>query len=367
MKRYNKWLGVWLSLVLLTVGCSAFRSTGPASGGTSTVAAINGNDYRQRAVALLQQGDYYGARQLLVEAYKHNPQNGATLFYLGLTLELLQKEALAFQVYARFVKLSANDPYRKFLQGRYHWLARGILSKQYRQARATTTEPVIPNQVVVLPFMVRSQTQEWQGMGRALAELLTWDLGVINRLHVIDGLQQQALFQALSISETTTLSGQLVHRVQEAAKSGQVIVGAVVEKQPGEVALTATVVDYRKGILPVVSVQGKLSDFFKLQKQLTLNLLKALDIRLTIEEREQLRYTPTTQWMALLPFGLGLTHEDQGDYDLAVFYYEQALGLDGQFRLARQRLDYSRTLQVVSGEAYQVLQLMGEYKISRAN
>ena len=365
-RRFNLFSIFWVGIGLLIISsCSASRNSKASILPQTNITNEGGSSEWQQGIILLRQGDYRAARQMFIEAYKQNPQDGGTLFYLGLTLELLNQKALALPVYGRFVQLPKTDPFREVLRGRYHWLVRGILETQYREAAEETPEEIVPHRVVVLPFMLRHSAPEWQGLGRAFAALITEDLSQISRLQVVDGLQQQALFHAIGVTENITLSGALVHKIIQAAKSGQVIVGTVVARPEGRIAITATVVHHRKGILPVVSVQGDQSEWFKLQKQLVLHLLKALDVRLTIKERDHLQLLPTRQWGALLAFGRGLTYEDLGDYDLAAFYYEQAFTIDSHFQVARQRLQYAQTLHLVSGQAQQVVQTMQGHKLSR--
>jgi len=351
-------------LALTFLACSS----GKLRNQPTTSAAMNSASFWQaQGIDALYAGDYTSARKYLIEAYKQQPKNPRTLFYLGLTFELLDKDMLAFQIYSRFVNLPAGEYFRQLMRGRYHWMAARILENQYRTA---ATKPVntywefVPGHVVVLPFYIQTDAEAWSGIGRALTQVITRDLEQISRLRVTADLEQRALFRALSLSENVPVNRAMVEKVQNAIGGGRVVVGSVSVRNGTMVQLRAAVIHPQSESLNFITRSGDITRFFHLQKELVLELIKQMDIRLTVQEREALHFYPTTSIEALRLFGLGLAAEDVGDYTTAEGYYQQAIAVDTGFFTAQHRLEYVRIMKLVSMPAPEVLHQLPAQKIS---
>ena len=353
-------------LFLVFLACSS----GGLRNRTGAPATVNhASSWQAQGIESLYNGDYTSARKYLIEAYKQQPKDPRTLFYLGLTFELLDKDMLAFQIYSRFVNLPAGEYFRQLMRGRYHWMAARILENQYRKA---ATKPVntywefVPGHVVVLPFYIQTDAEAWNGIGRALTQVITRDLEQISRLRVTADLEQQALFRALSLSENIPVNRAVVEKVQNAIGGGRVVVGSIAFRNGAEVQLRAAVIHPQTESLEFVTRSGDITRFFQLQKQLVLALLKEMDIRLTVQEREALHFYPTASIEALRLFGLGLSAEDVGDYAAAEGYYQQAIAVDAGFSTAQHRLEYVRIMKLVSTPAPELLHQLPAQKISAA-
>ncbi len=362
-----KWLGITLAGLFFIFSCAPF--TGSQTTANRSLIPADGNERQMlnQGMEALQSARYPEARQFFIEAYKLNPRNPKTLFYLGLTMEILGKPILAFQIYSRFVTFSTEEYFPRLMKGRYHWLARDILKKEYQEAARNprvNQKESIPNRVVVLPFFVQDSNGIWQGLGRGITDLITRDLEQINRLHVVSGLEQQALYQALSLSENSPASRSVVGRVQRAVPGAMVIVGNVQNINGSRFVLRASVLKPNTKVFLVEKVEGDFSELFDLQKQLVFRLLKQLDVRLTIQEREHLRFIPTSMVEAFRLYGIGLTAEDNLNYATAIEYYNQAVALDNQFSIARDRLQYVKIMNIISGSPHDILPRLATTSLS---
>jgi len=156
----------------------------------------------------------------------------------------------------------------------------------------------------------------------------------------------------------------MVEKVQNAIGGGRVVVGSVSVRNGTMVQLRAAVIHPQSESLNFITRSGDITRFFHLQKELVLELIKQMDIRLTVQEREALHFYPTTSIEALRLFGLGLAAEDVGDYTTAEGYYQQAIAVDTGFFTAQHRLEYVRIMKLVSMPAPEVLHQLPAQKIS---
>ncbi len=84
---------------------------------------------------------------------------------------------------------------------------------------------------------------------------------------------------------------------------------------------------------------GPLEQLFRMEKEIVFELLNALDIRLSDEEKDAIGRPPTDNIDAFIAWSEGLGHEDRGAFDLARQSYARAVELDPGFNLARQSRD----------------------------
>lgn len=82
----------------------------------------NSRAYIGAAIAYNNLGKYDNCMKFCKKILKYDPQNGAALYYLGNSLEMLGMEKLAMTFYKRYPKVSKESPYYSFLKARMNIL-----------------------------------------------------------------------------------------------------------------------------------------------------------------------------------------------------------------------------------------------------
>ncbi len=122
----------------------------------------------------------------------------------------------------------------------------------------------------------------------------------------------------------------------------KVLSGRVEQASMLDVAVRASFVDVESGEsrVPIYSSQ-RLDEFYRLSADLTLQTADGWGIQLTPEQRQALlqKPPPTRSLSAFLAFGHGVDLEDKGRLDEAAEAYGEALRLDPQFSMARERVE----------------------------
>ena len=117
---------------------------------------------------------------------------------------------------------------------------------------------------------------------------------------------------------------------------------ASVDNEAGDLVVYSQIVEVLNPDTAITLVGRRpMDDFYKLSPELTLQTADALGIRLSAEERKALLDLPpaTTNLAAFLAFGHAVELEDRGQFGEAETAYRQALLLDPQFNLARDRVE----------------------------
>lgn len=114
------------------------------------------------------------------------------------------------------------------------------------------------------------------------------------------------------------------------------IQGSFLPLPADQVQLDANIVEASSGIsLPAgAPVDGELRNVLQLQKELLHQVLQALGIELTPDERKQVDKLPTRDFLAFLSYSRGLELDDQGRGAEALTAYRQAASRDPSFEAA---------------------------------
>jgi tetratricopeptide (TPR) repeat protein len=114
--------------------------------------------------------------------------------------------------------------------------------------------------------------------------------------------------------------------------------GALLQLDPSQLRADAAVVS-----VPTTQVQGvaqgasPLDQVFDLEKKIALDLFRELGVTLTVAERNAVEQRPTRSLAAFIAYSRGLAADDEGRYDDAARYFNDALRLDPGFGAAQQK------------------------------
>lgn len=101
----------------------------------------------------------------------------------------------------------------------------------------------------------------------------------------------------------------------------------------------------------IETTEGGVADLFRIQKEITLQVLTTLGIEVTAAEEALIREAPTEDLLAFLLYSRALLQEDDGDFVRAAQLYGQALQRDPGFALAARRQAESQLSASAAGPA----------------
>lgn len=296
-------------------------------------AAYEKNGEAEKAVATLQ------------PVVTGEPDNAPAMLVLGLAYEDLGRLSDARTLYGRFLG-SARGRLRSQVEDRLERVRRAELQAGVQSAlsneralAATTPEPLTAG---VFPFLVEVADTTLHPLGRAMAELLSTDLGATARLRVVERSRIQYLLDEIRLAQSGYVQPATAARAGHIVGAANIVQGRL-EGTQSALALQAAVVPVeapeRAAATTPVREEGALDGVLDMEKAIALSVYDRLGIQLTTAERERVEQRATRSVQALLAFGFGLEAEDGGRYALAATSFTRALALDPGFELARQHRD----------------------------
>ena len=304
---------------------------------------------RSLGVAYYKAGRYTDARAALETAARLQPNDGTTALYLGLTAEELGDFPAARRSYATYMNVGRTSRVRVQLQSRLAALAKRQLAVEAKEAlqqeSALGSVNGAPTTIAVMPLRFSGADSSLRPLERGFAELLITDLARSSQLTVVERPRIQALLDELALQKSGQTDASTSVRAGKLLRAGRVVQGSILQLDGSQLRIDAAVVD-----VPTTQVRGSAQGadqadrLFDLEKRIALDLFRELGVTLTVAERNSIEQRPTRSLAAFLAYSRGLSAEDQGRYDDASRFYQDASRIDPGFGAALQRSQEARAV-----------------------
>lgn len=313
------------------------------------------------------------AYESLKQAYSQRPDDPKVLFYLGLASEEVGRREAALKLFRQFDEVPEDSKYRTLMEGRYEWLVQKRAERSAQQMVAQERDrpgeggqQVSPSVVAVVPMQYQGGDDQYQALGRGLAEMFTTDLANVERLQVVERVRLQALLDELKLAQSDYVDSSTAPRVGRLLGAGRIVGGTYLVADDEELRLQVTLVDAGTGeqVPQLENQRAGLDELFDLQTRVTFSIVDQLGVELTAQERAAIEEVPTQSIQAFLAYSRGLSEEDRGNYDLAVQYYREAQQIDPNFEQAGERQQKAQSLEAGGGSPEQALSSESEETIA---
>lgn len=350
-----------ISTALLILGLTACATGGMTSGesvtrleqqqkSSPTSAAVN----RSLGIAYYKAARYPDARAALETATRLDPKDGTTALYLGLSAEELGDVAAAKSAYSSYITYGRTSRVRNQLQSRLAALTRKEIDadarKAVQQEASLAGQPTSPMVIAVMPLRFSGPDTTLRPLERGFADLLTTDLARSSQLTLVERSRMQALLDEIALQRSGATDAASNVRAGKLVRAGRVVQGSLNQVGAFDLRADAAVVDVPTSqIRGTVNASDQLEAVFNLEKRIALDLFGQLGVTLSAAERNLIEQRPTRSMQAFLAYSRGLAAEDEGRYDDATRYFNEAVRIDPGFQSAQQKSQEVR--QATAGDA----------------
>lgn len=298
------------------------------------------------------------AYDALKKAFSHRSDDPKVLFYLGLASEKVGRRQAALKLFRRFDEVPEDSQYHTLMEGRYEWLIRQQAERDAQEMIAQEKErpgaqgrDVSPNVVAVVPMQYQGGDDDYQPLGRGLAEMFTTDLSNVGRLQVVERVRLQALLDELELGQSEYVDQSTAPRVGRLLGAGRVVGGSYLVTEAEELRLQVTLADVATGeqTPQLESERAGLDELFDLQTRVTFSIVDQLGVDLTAQERAAIQEVPTEDLQAFLAYSRGLMEEDRGNFGAAAQHFQRAQQIDPGFEQAAQQGEKATSMEMGGG------------------
>ncbi len=193
--------------------------------------------------------------------------------------------------------------------------------------------------VAVLPLDKGAGSEEYDGLGLALAGMMTTDLSRVEALQLVERSRLDELLSEIELGEQGYLDPKTAATVGSGVGAELVVMGSY-SVVGTTFLLDARLVDVAKSeIVEAADAHGDISDFVTVEKDLIDALIDDLAVEVSGGERRKIiAEAPTENFTAFSTYGRGLAAEGRGELDVAGERYKEALAADPEFAQARSAL-----------------------------
>src|ERR1051326_2304468 len=345
----------WFAGALCVTACATVGTPGPEA-----VARLerdhanrprNEPVLRSLGIAYYKSRNFPAARTALDQALKLDPRDGTAALYLGLTAEEQNDIAAARQAYESYVRSGRTTRVRHALEARLASLQRkeiqvmahGEVQEEQRLAQV----PGSPDVIAVLPLRFGGADTSLKPLERGFAELLTTDLARSSQLKVLERLRLQAVLEEIKLQTSGATDSSSNVRAGRILQAGRLVQGSILQSGQ-DLRVDAAIID-----VPTTRLTGstnddrKLDELLTLEKNIALGLFQQLGVTLTTAERNEIEQRPTRSLAAFIAYSRGLLLEDDGQFERAENFYQEAVKLDPGFNAARAKS--AETRQIIAG------------------
>ncbi len=199
--------------------------------------------------------------------------------------------------------------------------------------------------LAVLPLEQGAGSEQYAGLGTALAGMLVSDLSSTEALQLVERSRLDEVLAEMELAATGFLDPDTAQQLGQGLGAELLVAGSysVVAES---FLLDARIVEVESGsVLKAVDVQGTVADFVTVEKDLVEALLDGLAVEISSSERRKLlNDAPTESFPAFAAYGEGLASQAAGRIADARSSFEAALELDPQFVEAREAVSALRSL-----------------------
>ncbi len=343
-------------LIVLFIGCSpSLYNSGMSelkSGNYSTAIQYfqsqisqNPEDYksiRQLGYSYYKKGDNELAIKNLSLALSKMPDDGQTILYLGLAYEAVEDFDQALRCYKNYSNLGIFSGSKSAIEGRIQLISRKKSELEVKNAlkneASLSVESIPENSVAVLYFKNLGDNRSLDPLEKGLTEMIITDLSKVKSLKVVERVKLQKLLDEIQLGQSGAVDASTAPRVGKLLGASKLMNGTYLDLNNENLRYDVNVIGSHSGqIQETTNLTGNINSFFKVQKELTFNILKQLGCVLTDEERAAIQVIPTESYMAFVSYCKGLDLEDKGRYSEAAEQYSQANKIDPAFSAASKK------------------------------
>jgi tetratricopeptide (TPR) repeat protein len=282
------------------------------------------------------------------------PADAVGPLVLGQCLEKADRYPDALATYRAFLADHPGENGAAAVRARELLASRAFATQQARAALAQEAElaqqPADAQTVAVLPVQVTGDSI-YQPLSRGLAQMLTSDLALLRRFHMVERMRLGALLDEMKLGATGRVDARTVARLGQLVRAGRMVEGLAAIPGEQNARLEASVLLGSGEVTTPAAATGRLKDLLRMEKDVVVGLASRLGYTLSEAERRAILENGTQNLAAFLAYSKALEAEDRGDYRAAAGFYGEAARLDPGFDAARDGYEATSAAPQVAAAA----------------
>ncbi|MHB1310365.1 MAG: tetratricopeptide repeat protein [Gemmatimonadaceae bacterium] len=303
---------------------------------------------RSLGIWYYKQNRFAEARTALDMARRLDPKDGVSALYAGMAAEAMEDYTGAKDAYNTYLQVGKTRSVRNDISKRLVAMSRKELHAAAKSAIANESriaqQPGDVRQVAVMPMTFSGTDQTLAPLGRGMTDLLIGDLARSSQVQLLERDRIQAIVDELALAQAGATDAATSVRTGKLVRAGRVVQGAITQTGSRNLTVNAAVLNVASSQQQGRDVMASdvLDQIFAIEKNIALGVFDQLGVRLSAADRAALEQRPTRSLQAFLAYSNGLVASDNGRYDDAARFFDQARSIDPGFAQALQKAQSAR-------------------------
>lgn len=299
--------------------------------------------WRGLGIAYYQLDSLDAASDAFSKATELSPNDASSVFYRGMIAERKGNFDGARASYRKYLSMNGDPRLQSEAKKRLRWLEDDNLKKVVTTAisneKNVNVAEIPGNTAAIVRFDATTLPEQYRSLGRGIAELIYADLANVPNLTLVERLELAALQDELKLSQSEFSDKFTSPRIGRLVGAAKIVTGQLNSKPDNSIELDAGIIDVGPGLASYPDrKEGKVNDFFKMQKELSFDIISKLGYEITPQIRNAISKPATESILALIAYSRGLEYVDQGMYSLAEAEFKAAINEDANFGLAKNAI-----------------------------
>jgi tetratricopeptide (TPR) repeat protein len=251
----------------------------------------------------------------LEEANSLKPANTEIKYYLGLCYEEKNDYRSAIKYYQYFNDKSLDGNYSKLMESRLH----NAIKLQYQ----TEVKDIIQNEqkigenlsdstIAILTFENRAGERNYAPLEIGFPSMFITDFALVPKLKVVERLRIQSILDELELNKRNIIDESTMQRVGKLLQAKNIVKGGFIIQSNDNLIIDLAVINVLTGkIEHQLNKSGNLNDFYRIEKDLVLEVVGKMGIVLTEEVRQKILTIPTENFFEFLARIRTMIEEEQ--------------------------------------------------------
>lgn len=267
-------------------------------------------------VAHYFKGETNDAITYLEKANFLKPDNTEIKYYLGLCYEAKNDYRSAIKYYQYFSDKNLDGNYSKLMQTRLN----NAIKLQYQSEvkDLIKNEQSIGNNLsdstlAILTFENRTGNPDYDPLQTGFPSIFITDFALVPRLKVVERLRLQSILDELELSKRSIIDESTMQRVGKLLQAKTLIKGGFIVQSNDNLVIDVAVIDVATGnINHNLNKVGNLNNFYRIEKDLVLEIVDKMGIVLTEDVRQKILTIPTENFFEFMA-RIRAMLEEEGD------------------------------------------------------
>lgn len=227
---------------------------------------------------------------------------------------------------------------------RQRWFA---LADKANSLNCKTSDMSDVTTVAIMEFDNHSVGEYMEQLGslaKGIADMFEHDFGKVSNLTVIERDKIDYVLKEHDLIKEGAVSKASAVKAGELLGANYMIFGSIIQLDRHNFKMLARAVNVETSeIVASVEKEGA-PDYFGMEKELTIELAKKLDMQVGDNVEEMIKQGGTDSQDAMLQYSQGLDHLDHLNYQMAYDAFKKAYDLDNSFAEAKRKLELLKPL-----------------------